>query len=105
MRRGRAGARRGGRPSRGGAGRAVPGGAGGVTNARRHAGAGRVTVRATFDGATARLVVADDGRGFADGTADGFGLRGIRERVAAVGGSLDVTGRPGVVLTVTVPAA
>lgn len=77
----------------------------GVTNARRHAGAGRVTVRATFDGATARLVVADDGRGFADGTADGFGLRGIRERVAAVGGSLDVTGRPGVVLTVTVPAA
>ncbi|MEV4513300.1 sensor histidine kinase [Dactylosporangium sp. NPDC049525] len=77
----------------------------GVTNARRHAGAGRVTIRATFGGAAARLVVADDGHGFADGAADGFGLRGMRERVAAVGGSLDVTGRQGVTLTVTVPAA
>lgn len=75
----------------------------GVTNARRHAGAGRVTVRATFGGDTARLVVADDGHGFADGAADGFGLRGMRERVAAVGGSVDVSARPGVTLTVTVP--
>jgi signal transduction histidine kinase len=29
----------------------------------------------------------------------------MRERVAAVGGSVDVTSRPGVTLTVTVPAA
>jgi signal transduction histidine kinase len=77
----------------------------GVTNAHRHAGAGRVTVRATLGGATARLVVADDGRGFPAGTADGFGLQGMRERVAAVGGSVAVTGRPGVTLTVTVPVA
>lgn len=75
----------------------------GVTNARRHAGAARVTVRATIGDDAARLVVADDGRGFADGAADGFGLRGMRERVAAVGGSVDVTGTPGVTLTVTVP--
>ncbi len=75
----------------------------GVTNAHRHAGAGRVTVRATLGGDTARLVVADDGHGFADGAADGFGLRGMRERVAAVGGTVDVTARPGVTLTVTVP--
>ncbi|GAA1571522.1 hypothetical protein GCM10009827_111820 [Dactylosporangium maewongense] len=63
----------------------------GVTNARRHAGAGRVTVRATFGGGTARLVVADDGHGFAAGAAEGFGLRGMRERLAAVGGSVAVT--------------
>lgn len=83
----------------------------GVTNARRHAGAGRVTVRATLGGATARLVVADDGRGFAAGAAEGFGLRGMRERVAAVGGRVDVAspdttaGECGVTVTVTVPAA
>jgi signal transduction histidine kinase len=76
----------------------------GVTNARRHAGAGRVTVHATLGGDAARLVVADDGHGLAAGAADGFGLRGMRERVAAVGGSVDVTGTPGVTLTVTVPA-
>ncbi|GAA3213538.1 sensor histidine kinase [Dactylosporangium siamense] len=77
----------------------------GVTNARRHAGARRVTVRATFGGAAARLVVADDGRGFAAGAADGFGLRGMRERVAAVGGDVVVAAQHGVTLTVTVPTA
>ncbi|MDG6103217.1 sensor histidine kinase [Dactylosporangium aurantiacum] len=75
----------------------------GVTNARRHAGAARVTVRATIGDDAARLVVADDGHGFAEGATDGFGLRGMRERVAAVGGSVDVTGTSGVTLTVTVP--
>jgi signal transduction histidine kinase len=76
----------------------------GLTNARRHAGAGRVTVRATFGGDSARLVVADDGRGFADGATEGFGLRGMRDRLRAVGGSVELTGPPGVTLTVTVPA-
>ena len=77
----------------------------GITNARRHAGAGRVDVRLDFGPAGATLVVSDDGRGF---TADehGFGLAGMRERVEQVGGQVEVESSPGAGtrLTVTVPA-
>ncbi|PVU82340.1 hypothetical protein DDP54_04270 [Cellulomonas sp. WB94] len=80
-----------------------------LENVRRHAGAGLVTVRATWDDDddVVRLVVTDDGRGLmADpGTElellvpqDGqehFGLLGIRERAALHGGDVRVTGRPG----------
>ncbi len=59
-----------------------------LANVRKHAAATRVDVRvsAEVDG-TARLTVADDGRGFDVGARrDGFGLDGMAERVAlAVG--------------------
>ena len=77
-----------------------------VTNARRHAGASRVTVVARLAGDTARLEVTDDGRGFApDVDAAGFGLLGMRERVHLVAGSVDVDSGPGAGtrVTVTVP--
>jgi signal transduction histidine kinase len=44
------------------------------------------------------IVVRDDGQGFdagAAGASEGFGLLGMRERVALVGGSLSVTSSPG----------
>ncbi|WP_219666793.1 sensor histidine kinase [Streptomyces bambusae] len=76
----------------------------GITNARRHAGASRIEVTVLLDPAQARLTVADDGRGFAR-RAEGFGLRGMRERVRAVGGRLEIDsgGGAGTRLTVTVP--
>lgn len=76
----------------------------GVTNARRHAEATRVSVSVHCDGAAARLVVADDGRGFGQ-EREGFGLTGMRERVQLAGGSVDVDSRPGTGtrLTVTIP--
>lgn len=57
-----------------------------VTNVVRHSGAEacRVELRAENGGCT--LVVEDDGRG--SDAPDGSGLRGMRERVAAVGGSV-----------------
>ncbi|WP_283136868.1 sensor histidine kinase [Rhizohabitans arisaemae] len=77
----------------------------GLTNARRHARASRVQVSAVFDGSGARLVVADDGRGFA-GAGEGFGLRGMRERVRLAGGGVEigsgVDGR-GTRITVVIP--
>lgn len=77
----------------------------GLTNARRHAEASVVTVSAAFDDAGARLVVADDGRGFAT-PGEGFGLLGMRERVELVGGAVSVDSGPGAgtTITVTIPA-
>jgi len=78
----------------------------GITNARRHADAGRVSVSVAFNGEGARLVVADDGRGFRPGR-EGFGLLGMRERVQLVGGRVELDTAPGngTRLTVTVPRA
>lgn len=90
----------------------------GLTNVRKHAGATRTTVRLDYRRADLiRLEVRDDGRGLpdadraagvgADGEgAAGFGLAGLRERVANLGGrmSLDPTDSTGLTLRVEVPA-
>jgi signal transduction histidine kinase len=66
-----------------------------LTNARRHARASRVTITVGFTGAASvRLRVEDDGVGASE-AADGFGLVGMRERAALVGGALAITTGPG----------
>jgi len=75
----------------------------GLANVRKHSGASSaaLTLTATTNGISLR--VADNGSGF-DPTADssGFGLSGMRERLALVGGTLDVaSGAEGTTLTVT----
>ncbi|GAB3991712.1 ATP-binding protein [Nocardioides marmoraquaticus] len=65
-----------------------------VTNALKHAEAGRVRVRVWLpDDARVCVVVEDDGQGGADPRL-GSGLRGLAERVAAAGGSLVVRDGP-----------
>ena len=59
-----------------------------LANAAKHAGADRVTIDVRADGSGLCVQVADDGRGGAD--AAGSGLRGLADRVAAVGGELSV---------------
>ena len=76
-----------------------------VTNAARHSGAENlwITVRRTAEGFEVRA--RDDGRGRAS-TRDGFGLRGMRERIENAGGALTIesgTGR-GFALTAFLPA-
>ncbi|MEV6305826.1 sensor histidine kinase [Actinoplanes sp. NPDC051861] len=66
-----------------------------LTNARRHAGADRVSVVLRCADGTVVLEVADNGRGFAVESADGNGLSGMRERLAALGGSVRVESAPG----------
>ena len=65
-----------------------------VTNILRHAGARRVEVELCATGEPGRgewvLEVRDDGRGGALERAAGHGLRGMGERVAALGGRLEV---------------
>ena len=61
-----------------------------VTNALRHSGATRLVVRLAWSAAELEVLVEDDGRGLAGAGTAGHGLRGIRERAALYGGSLDV---------------
>ena len=64
-----------------------------LANVQKHAGARRVVVRAAIDGEELVVEVADDGTGGAD-TA-GTGLRGLADRVEALGGTLSVESRAG----------
>ncbi|TDE10162.1 sensor histidine kinase [Jiangella asiatica] len=82
-----------------------------LTNTVRHAGASRVDVRLAWTAGALRLEVTDDGRGPGQAPASGalppstsanlsrdgggHGLVGMRERVAAVGGGLDIGPGPG----------
>ena len=59
-----------------------------LANAAKHAGADRVAIDVRADGSGLCVQVADDGRGGADPA--GSGLRGLADRVAAVGGELSV---------------
>lgn len=68
----------------------------GLANVAKHARARRADVVLEYGPASASLTIEDDGVGF-DPTESvtGFGLRGMRERLAAVGGRLDLTSAPG----------
>ena len=63
-----------------------------ATNIARHADASSAKVEFRREHASVRMLIIDNGRGGIDG--DGNGLRGMRERVRAIGGSLDITSPP-----------
>ena len=65
-----------------------------LTNVAKYASATAVSIRAFADERCAVIEIADDGVGGAD-PADGSGLRGLGDRVEAVGGWLAVTSPPG----------
>jgi signal transduction histidine kinase len=75
-----------------------------LTNAAKHARASLVKVEVGVVDERLRLLVSDDGAGGAD-PSRGSGLVGLSDRVEAVGGSIDVTSRPGrgTSLLVTIP--
>jgi signal transduction histidine kinase len=78
-----------------------------LSNIRRHADARNVDLVVTAveepDGddqggrgaGVVRLEVTDDGRGMGPAAVEGFGLRGMRDRVTSGGGRLDVTSEVG----------
>ncbi|GAA1684207.1 hypothetical protein GCM10009733_095900 [Nonomuraea maheshkhaliensis] len=78
----------------------------GLTNALRHSRARHIEVALDCTPDRVQVSVTDDGTGAAPGaTENGFGLRGLRERLHGVGGALDVAGRAGegFTLRATVP--
>ncbi|MGH9560300.1 MAG: sensor histidine kinase, partial [Terracidiphilus sp.] len=71
-----------------------------IHNVKKHAGATRVSVQLEYGTETISLEVRDDGRGGASertpSPARGhFGMTGMKERAAAIGGTLEVESAPG----------
>jgi signal transduction histidine kinase len=69
-----------------------------VTNVVRHSGATRARIAVSVGPHELDLTVTDNGRGPDGGDADtehgGTGLRGMRERASALGGSVELTAAP-----------
>lgn len=84
----------------------------GFTNIQKHAQASAVRVRLHFGEEEAQLNICDNGRGFdpergpqpPERPGEGYGLQGIRERLALIGGSFQLVSQEGsgVQLLVTV---
>jgi signal transduction histidine kinase len=66
----------------------------GLTNVAKYAEATRARVAVAVRDGVVTAEIADDGRGGAD-AAGGSGLRGLADRMEAIGGSLDVESSPG----------
>jgi signal transduction histidine kinase len=67
-----------------------------LTNVQRHAEASQVWLLLTVQDDSVTLLVGDDGRGLSTrNDRSGFGLRGLRERAAQLGGELHTEPRPG----------
>jgi signal transduction histidine kinase len=78
-----------------------------LTNVVKHARAGRVSVLLRRRNGSVAAVVEDDGTGFdpALGREGGFGLVGMRERLALLGGRLEIeSGDRGTTIAAEVPA-
>ncbi|HKS45208.1 MAG TPA: sensor histidine kinase [Amycolatopsis sp.] len=75
-----------------------------LSNIRKHAKAGHVSLDLSARNSSVRLVIADDGGGFDPARpAPGFGLDGMRKRARQVGGAMSVRTGPGTTVTVQVP--
>jgi two-component system, NarL family, sensor histidine kinase DesK len=72
-----------------------------VTNVVRHAQAHTCNLRLDQQNGSCRLAIEDDGRGSTQNEGDG--LRGMRERVEMLGGTLDRDSQFGTKLIITVP--
>ena len=64
-------------------------------NAARHAGAGTVRIVAQQEARRLLLSIQDDGHGFDVARSRGLGLLGMEERVAHLGGTLQLVSEPG----------
>ena len=74
-----------------------------VTNVLRHAHATRCRMTLQETRTAYQLEIGDDGPGGAH--QEGMGMRGIRERVAAIGGQVSWSEGPGTILTIVIPIA
>jgi signal transduction histidine kinase len=67
-----------------------------LTNISKHAQATTVTIELESTDSELLLTLQDNGKGFqVDANRSGFGLQGMRERIAMLGGRLDIVSEPG----------
>jgi signal transduction histidine kinase len=66
-----------------------------LTNVRRHSGSSICRVKTAFDARPFLVEVSDEGRGIQAGEKVGYGLVGMRERAAGIGGRLEVVSTAG----------
>ncbi|HEY1420958.1 MAG TPA: sensor histidine kinase [Candidatus Dormibacteraeota bacterium] len=66
-----------------------------LSNVRKHSGSSICRVKMAFAARPFLIEVADEGRGFASRTGSGYGLMGMRERAAGIGGRLEVVSTEG----------
>jgi signal transduction histidine kinase len=78
-----------------------------ITNAVKHARATLITAGCHIEGGSLLLSVADNGVGFKlERKTEGFGLIGMRERAAKIGGELPVSsGSDGTVIRLRIPSS
>jgi len=79
-----------------------------IHNVSQHAGAEQLFVQLEYGPEEIALEVRDDGRGFSPQPAakpGHYGLTGMRERAAAIGGTLEVSSEPGMGTTVRLRVA
>jgi signal transduction histidine kinase len=73
-----------------------------LQNVAKHARATATTIRLSGSGGTLEFSVSDDGTGFPAAAArHGSGLQGMSDRLAALGGTLDISSEPGQGTTIT----
>jgi signal transduction histidine kinase len=75
-----------------------------LTNAAKHSGASEISIRVVAEADRIRATISDDGVGGADPNA-GSGLTGLIDRVAALGGKVEIDSRPaaGTTISAVVP--
>jgi signal transduction histidine kinase len=74
-----------------------------LSNVRKHADASCARVRLDYAEEAVSLAVTDDGRGFDPAAVPaGYGLSGMRARVAEAGGALEIRSAPGAGTAITV---
>jgi signal transduction histidine kinase len=66
-----------------------------LTNVRRHSGSSICRVKMGFAARPFLIEVSDEGRGFSPSGRSGYGLMGMRERAAGIGGRLEVVSTEG----------
>ena len=77
-----------------------------VSNAVRHGRPGRIAIEVGAEGRDVVLAIHDDGEGLSGPDKGGFGIRGMRERVALHDGTFHIAGNangPGVAITARFP--
>jgi signal transduction histidine kinase len=76
----------------------------GLANVLKHSGATEATVAIRAEDSWLRVTITDDGRGFEPGAVRESGLRGLRDRVEALGGHVAIDSQgPGTRLKASLP--